>query len=70
MPADILKALKANKQAWKNFQDFSQSYVRIRVAYIEGARKHPAEFQKRLSHFIRMTEANTKFGFGGIEKYY
>lgn len=70
VPADILKAIKANKQAWKNFQDFSQSYVRIRVAYIDGARKRPAEFQKRLAHFIRMTEANTKFGYGGIDKFY
>jgi uncharacterized protein YdeI (YjbR/CyaY-like superfamily) len=70
IPADILKAIKARKEAWKNFQRFSQSYVRIRIAYIEAARKRPAEFEKRLSHFLRMTEANKQFGFGGIEKYY
>jgi uncharacterized protein YdeI (YjbR/CyaY-like superfamily) len=70
IPADILKAIKARKEAWKNFQRFSQSYVRIRIAYIEAARKRPAEFEKRLSHFVRMTEANKQFGFGGIEKYY
>jgi hypothetical protein len=40
------------------------------VAFIDGARKRPEEFQKRLSHFIRMTEKNRRFGFGGIEKYY
>jgi hypothetical protein len=40
------------------------------VAYIEGARKRPAEFEKRLKHFIAMTETNRQFGFGGIEKHY
>jgi uncharacterized protein YdeI (YjbR/CyaY-like superfamily) len=70
IPADILKAVKANKQAWKNFQGFSDSYKRIRIAFIEGARKRPAEFKKRLRHFIEMTEKNQTFGFGGIHKHY
>lgn len=70
IPDDIRKAIKANKKAWKHFQAFSDSYVRIRVAYIEGARKHPEEFKKRLRHFIEMTEQNKTFGFGGIEKHY
>lgn len=59
-----------NKEAWKNFQGFSQSYIRIRIAFIEGARDRPREFAKRLEYFIRMTEKNKQFGFGGIEKYY
>lgn len=67
---DILKAIKANKNAWKHFQAFSDSYIRIRVAFIEGARNRPEEFQKRLRHFIEMTEKNKLFGFGGIEKHY
>jgi uncharacterized protein YdeI (YjbR/CyaY-like superfamily) len=70
IPPDILKAIKANKQAWKNFQGFSDSYKRIRIAFIDGARKRPAEFKKRLRHFIEMTEKNKMFGFGGIEKHY
>jgi uncharacterized protein YdeI (YjbR/CyaY-like superfamily) len=67
---DILKAIKANKKVWKNFLSFSDSYVRIRVAFIEGARKRPEEFQKRLRYFIEMTEKNKMFGFGGIEKHF
>ena len=67
---DILKAIKANKEAWKNFQKFSESYKRIRIAFIEGARNRPREFEKRLRHFIQMTEKNKIFGFGGIEKHY
>ncbi|MBP1766282.1 MAG: hypothetical protein H6P98_397 [Candidatus Aminicenantes bacterium] len=70
IPPDILKAIKANKEAWKNFQKFSDSYKRIRIAFIDGARKRPAEFQKRLRFFIEMTEKNKAIGFGGIEKHY
>jgi len=70
VPPDIIKAVRANTPAWKNFQRFSKPYIRIRVGFIEGARNRPREFQKRLRHFIRMTEKNKMFGFGGIEKYY
>jgi uncharacterized protein YdeI (YjbR/CyaY-like superfamily) len=70
IPNDILKALKANKNAWQNFGKFSDSYKRIRIAYIDGARKRPEEFRKRLRHFIEMTEKNKVLGFGGIEKHY
>lgn len=70
IPDDILAELKANKQAWKNFQKFSDAYKRIRIGFIEGARKRPAEFKKRLAYFIRMTEQDKQFGFGGIEKHY
>jgi hypothetical protein len=43
---------------------------RCRVGYIEGARRRPAEFAKRLGNFVRMTAQNRRFGFGGIEKHY
>ncbi len=70
IPRDILKAIRAEKLAWKNFQTFSEGYKRIRIAFIDGARNRPQEFQKRLNYFIKMTERNKQFGFGGIEKYY
>jgi len=70
IPEDILNEIKANKVAWANFQKFSPAYKRIRIAFIEGARNRPAEFSKRLSHFVEMTEKNKQFGFGGIKKYY
>jgi uncharacterized protein YdeI (YjbR/CyaY-like superfamily) len=70
IPPDILQTIKANKEAWKNFQKFSESYKRIRIAFIDGARNRPEEFQKRLRYFIEMTEKNKIFGFGGIEKHY
>jgi uncharacterized protein YdeI (YjbR/CyaY-like superfamily) len=70
IPPDILKDIQANKAAWDNFQKFSLDYNRIRIAFIEGARNRPIEFKKRLCYFIKMTEKNKQFGFGGIEKYY
>jgi len=70
IPPDILKAIQANQEAWKNFQKFSDSYIRIRIAFIDGARNRPEEFKKRLRYFIEMTEKNKIFGFGGINKHF
>ena len=70
IPSDILKAIQTDREAWKNFQKFSDSYKRIRIAFIDGARKRPEEFKKRLKYFLEMTEKNKRFGFGGIERHY
>lgn len=70
IPSDILKEIKKNKEAWKNFQKFSDSYKRIRIAYLDGSRNRPGEFRKRINYFIKMTAANKQFGIKGIEKYY
>ncbi|MFW6222577.1 MAG: YdeI/OmpD-associated family protein [Bacteroidota bacterium] len=70
-PNDIIDKLKEDENVWKNYQRFSDTYKRIRIAYIETARIRPEEFEKRLTHFIRKTKDNKKItGFGGIEKYY
>jgi uncharacterized protein YdeI (YjbR/CyaY-like superfamily) len=69
-PPDILLAIKENKKAWANYLNFSPAYRRIRIAYIEGARNRPEEFNKRLKNFIKTAEQNKLIGFGGIEKYY
>ena len=70
-PSDIIDKLKEDKIVWKNYQQFSDSYQRIRIAYIEAARTRPEEFEKRLNHFIKKTKENkTITGYGGIGKYY
>jgi metal-dependent HD superfamily phosphatase/phosphodiesterase len=70
-PKDILKELQKDKETWLNYLKFSESYKRIRIAYIDTARKHEEIFQKRLNNFITHTKANKLIkGFGGIEKYY
>lgn len=70
-PNDIIDKLKEDQIVWKNYQRFPDTYKRIRIAYIESARKRPEEFEKRLNHFIGKTKENKIItGFGGIEKYY
>ena len=68
---DIIGALKEDKTVWENYEKFPEPYKRIRVAYIEAARKRPEEFAKRLSSFIEKTRRGKLItGYGGIEKYY
>lgn len=69
-PKDIVDEIKKDKTAWKNYNAFSDAYKRIRIAYIDAARKRPDEFKKRLNNFIAKTKENKQIGFGGIEKYY
>lgn len=69
-PKYIIDAVKKDKIAWKNYNTFSDTYKRIRIAYIHNAQKHSEEFNKRLNHFINKTRENKLIGFGGIEKYY
>jgi hypothetical protein len=55
----------------ENSPKFTDSYKRIRMVYIDSARKHPEEFVKRLNHFIRQTRDNKQIkSFGGIEEFY
>ena len=64
-------AIRQDEAAWENYANFTDAYKRIRVAYIDAARKRPAEFEKRLENFIRRTRENKLIvGYGGIEKYY
>ena len=70
-PSDILDAIKADVVAWKNYEKLSEPYKRIRVAYIDAARKRPDEFKKSLESFIKKTrEGKIIVGYGGIDKYY
>ena len=70
-PADILEVIQNDPVAWKNYQKFLDSYKRIRIAYIDAARKRPLEFKKRLDNFLLKTRENKIIsGFGGIDKYY
>ena len=70
-PNGIINRLKEDKTVWNNYQQFSDAYKRIRIAYIQAAEKRPEEFEKRLNNFINKTKENKIItGFGGIEKYY
>ena len=70
-PEDIIGELRADETVWKNYTGFSEPYKRIRVAYIDAARKRPGEFRKRLDSFIEKTRRNRLItGYGGVDKYY
>ena len=70
-PEDILDALRQDETVLTNYEKFSEPYKRIRIAYIEAARKRPEEFQKRLASFIEKTRRGRLItGYGGVEKYY
>lgn len=70
-PADIMEALQKDEEAWRHYRQFPEGYKRIRIAYIEAARKRPKEFEKRLMHFLQVTGSGKLIpGFGGIAKYY
>ena len=62
VPADIKSALMKKKQTWKNFQAFPESYKRIRIWWIDAARKRPKAFRQRLRYFLKMTAQNKRFG--------
>ena len=64
VPKEILKRIKKDALAWKNFQKLPLWYKRVRISYI-GSQKQSGkkEFEKRLKHFIKMTAKNKRIGF-------
>ena len=62
LPADIVAALKADEETWRNFEAFPESYKRIRVGWIDGSRNRPDVFEQRLAYFLKMTKQNKRFG--------
>lgn len=70
-PDDIVEALKADAEVWEFYQRQPEAYKRLRVSYINDARRRPEEFARRLDNFISKTKAGKIIrGYGGIEKYY
>lgn len=62
VPADVRRALRAAPGAWTRFQRLPASYRRIRLGFIEGARRRPEVFQTRLAYFVRMTARGKRYG--------
>jgi uncharacterized protein YdeI (YjbR/CyaY-like superfamily) len=63
VPPDILRRIKADEDTGRNFEAFPEEYKRIRIAWIDGARTRPDEFEKRLRHFLKMTKQGKRFGY-------
>jgi hypothetical protein len=66
---DILAALQADEEAWSHLRRWPESYLRIRVAFVNAARDDPAEFDKRLRHLLDKSRQGKQYGYG-IEAFY
>jgi uncharacterized protein YdeI (YjbR/CyaY-like superfamily) len=60
--SDILEALKSDENAWRNYELFPESYKRIRIGWIEAARRRPDIFNQRLRYFLKMTSEGKRYG--------
>jgi uncharacterized protein YdeI (YjbR/CyaY-like superfamily) len=60
--SDILAAIKVEQKAWEFFQELPELYIRVRVGYIEEARKQPDEFNRRLQNFVSKTSTRKMYG--------
>lgn len=59
VPSDLTEALKENKTAWKNFQEFTPGYKKRYVIWISGA-KRPETRKKRIDEAIMLISRNVK----------
>ena len=62
IPRDLMQAVRADKITWKHFRAFPESYIRIRLGFIDASRHRPEYFKKRLAYFLKMTKQNKRFG--------
>ena len=62
VPMDILAELKKDAETRAHFETLPESYVRIRVGFIEMARGRPEVFEQRLRYFLKMTKQGKRFG--------
>ncbi|MCX6303230.1 MAG: YdeI/OmpD-associated family protein [Bacteroidia bacterium] len=64
-PEDLMKELKKNKIALRNFQNFTQSSRRMFIDWLNSA-KRPETRSKRINRIIELSEKNIKPGMGVI----
>lgn len=60
---DILEALQADEETWKNFQEFPELYKRVRIDTIQiNKKKRPALFASRLKKLLKNTKNGVMYG--------
>lgn len=59
---DILNALQADPEVWRNFINFPPLYQRVRIDTIQIKKKQPELFQSRLQKLIEKTKKNIMYG--------
>jgi uncharacterized protein YdeI (YjbR/CyaY-like superfamily) len=61
LPEDLKKSLQADKQAWRNFNNFANSYQTMYIWWISAA-KRPQARTKRIERVVARSARNTKPG--------
>ncbi|UCG35511.1 MAG: YdeI/OmpD-associated family protein [Candidatus Omnitrophota bacterium] len=59
MPPDLKKALVKNKKAWKNFQNFANSYQNMYAGWVSSAKTEKTKKQ-RIKKIIKLAAINQK----------
>jgi len=59
---DILQALKADNEVWRNFCSFPALYQRVRIDTIQIKKRQPDLFQRRLQKLIDNTRKGVMYG--------
>jgi uncharacterized protein YdeI (YjbR/CyaY-like superfamily) len=61
LPSDLKKALIANKTAWRNFQNFANSYRNMYIGWVKNAKTKETR-KKRISEVTKSSIENKKPG--------
>ncbi|HEY0089336.1 MAG TPA: YdeI/OmpD-associated family protein, partial [Candidatus Lokiarchaeia archaeon] len=60
-PSDLKKALKENKTAWINFQNFANSYRNMYIGWVKNAKAEKTR-KNRISEVVKRSLDNKKPG--------
>jgi len=61
LPSDLKKSLMENKTAWKNFQNFANSYRNMYIGWVKGAKTQSTK-KKRINEVVKRSAYNKKPG--------
>ncbi len=62
IPGWMEEQLREDPETWANFQAFSHFYKRLKVGWIQEARRRQEEAQRRLNYLLKMTKAGKQYG--------
>ena len=61
IPADLKEALLENRDAWRNFQHFANSYWNMYIGWVTGAKTEQIR-KRRIIEVVNRSSINKKHG--------
>jgi uncharacterized protein YdeI (YjbR/CyaY-like superfamily) len=61
MPPDLNDALSRNRDAWRNFRQFANTYRNMYIGWVTGAKTEPTR-KKRIKEVVKRSSLNKKPG--------